>query len=81
MGWGAEENEYAKKKKTAEGGEGSFGSSLLNAANSRPSQAPAHLISFLPCSLCSSLFVSHIGDRNKTYETREGGLVSVLSAR
>lgn len=58
-----------KKRGEREGG--SSGSTLLNAANSRPSQAPANLISFLLCFLCFSLFSrGRAGDRNKRYKTK-----------
>lgn len=58
-----------KKRGEREGG--SSGSTLLNAANSRPSQAPANLISFLLCFLCFSLFPrGRAGDRNKRYKTK-----------
>ena len=70
MGWGARKRMSTRKKRVEREG-GSSGSTLLNAANSRPSQAPANLISFLLCFLCFSLFSrGRAGDRNKRYKTK-----------
>lgn len=79
MGWGARKRMSTRKKRVEREG-GSSGSTLLNAANSRPSQAPANLISFLLCFLCFSLFSrGRAGDRNKRYKTKGRSLSLSLS--